>query len=80
MVLFSIEGEELKKVNHVDFKLERDIQNIIEQNLRNIFGLDFVKSEFHLNDLRMDTLAFDEETKSFVIIEYKKSSNFSVID
>jgi len=28
----------------------------------------------------MDTLAFDRETKSFVIIEYKKSSNFSVID
>ena len=65
-------GKELKKVHRVDFKLEKDIQNITEQNLRNIFGLDFVKSEFQLNDLRMDTLAFDDETKSFVIIEYKK--------
>ena len=80
MVLFSIEGEELKKVHRVDFRLERDIQDITEQNLEIIFGLDFVKSEFQLNDLRMDTLAFDEETKSFVIIEYKKSSNFSIID
>ncbi len=44
------------------------------------FWFDFVKSEFQLNDLRMDTLAFDKETKSFVIVEYKKSSTFSVID
>ncbi|GIX43580.1 MAG: hypothetical protein KatS3mg129_3313 [Leptospiraceae bacterium] len=30
--------------------------------------------------MRIDTLAFDNETKSFVIIEYKKDKNFSVID
>lgn len=30
--------------------------------------------------LGLDTLAFDEELKSFVIIEYKKDKNFSVID
>lgn len=79
-MLFSIEGEELKKINQIDFKLEKNIQKITEKNIGKIFGLDFVKSEFKLNDLRMDTLAFDKETKSFVIIEYKKSSNFSVID
>jgi predicted transport protein len=28
----------------------------------------------------MDTLAFDSATKSFVVIEYKKDKNFSVID
>lgn len=80
MVLFSIKGEDLKKINQIDFRLEKDIQKITEKNIGTIFGLDFVKSEFQLNDLRMDTLAFDKETKSFVIIEYKKSSNFSVID
>ncbi|TMS40744.1 MAG: hypothetical protein FGO69_10410 [Methanobacterium sp.] len=80
MVLYSITDSKLKKVNHVDFKLEKDIQNITENNLNTIFSLNFVKSEFQLNNLRMDTLAYDQETKSFVIIEYKKSSNFSVID
>jgi predicted transport protein len=30
--------------------------------------------------LRIDTLGFDEEQKSFVIIEYKKDRSFSVID
>lgn len=80
MVLFSMKGDKLKKVHRINFKLEKDIQKITEQNIGTIFGLDFVKSEFQLNNLRMDTLAFDKETKSFVILEYKKSSNFSVID
>ncbi|MCC7559762.1 MAG: hypothetical protein KO318_04950 [Methanobacterium sp.] len=80
MVLFSIKGDSLKKVHRVDFKLEKDIQKITEKNIGAIFGLDFIKSEFKLNDLRMDTLAFDKETRSFVILEYKKSSNFTVID
>ena len=70
----------LERIDKIDFKLEREIQKITEENLELIFGLDFVKSEFQLNNLRMDTLAFDEETRSFVIIEFKRSSNFSVID
>ena len=80
MVLFSIKGDKLQKIHRIDFRLEKDIQKITEQNIGAIFGLDFVKSEFQLNDLRMDTLAFDRETRSFVVLEYKKSSNFSVID
>jgi RecB family endonuclease NucS len=71
MVLFSIDGEELKKVHRLDFRLERDIQNVTEHNMDIIFGLDFVKSEFQLNNLRIDSLAYDEETNSFVIIELK---------
>jgi hypothetical protein len=30
--------------------------------------------------LRIDTLAFDNESKAFVIIEYNKDRNFSVVD
>lgn len=59
---------------------EKTIQALIEQNLGEVFGLGFVASELALNDLRIDTFAFDGETKSFVIIEYKKSRSFSVID
>ena len=39
-----------------------------------------VKSEFELHGLRVDTLAFDKESRAFVIIEYKKDRNFSVVD
>ena len=42
--------------------------------------LDFIKSEFSLNVFRINTLAFDREAKSFVIIEYKRDKTFSVID
>lgn len=81
MRLFTINGyNKLDSIQEQQFKLEKDIQNISENNLQSIFNLDFVKSEFSLNNFRIDTLAFDRETKSFVIIEYKRDKNFSVID
>jgi len=60
--------------------LEKALQNLVEANLSEVFNLSFVASEFPLNNLRIDTLAFDDETKSFVIIEYKRDRSFSVID
>jgi predicted transport protein len=53
---------------------------LTESNLKIILGLDFVRSEFGLNNFRIDTLAFDKEANAFVIIEYKRDKNFSVID
>lgn len=52
----------------------------VEANLGLLFGLQFVKSEFDLHGLRIDTLAFNRKDMSFVIIEYKRDRNFSVID
>ena len=81
MPIFTIkQNNKLEKVKEVSFKKEKEIQRLTEQNLKEIFGLEFVNSEFALGNLRIDTLAFDNETKSFVIIEYKKEKNFSVID
>lgn len=57
------------------------IQGLVEKNLGEMFpGLEFVKSEYQLDDLRPDTVAFDREAKSFVIIEYKNVKNKSVVD
>ncbi len=80
MPLFSLNNHKLDRINKVDFKLEKDIQKLTEENLNEIFGLEFVITEFQLNNLRVDTLAFDSETNSFVIVEYKREKNFSVID
>jgi predicted transport protein len=80
MSLFSIRNGNLEKIRKIDFKLEKDLQILSEKNLQDIFHLDFVTTEFQLNDLRVDTLAFDSSTNSFVIIEYKKKENFSLID
>ena len=80
MSLFSNRDGELKGLNETPFRLEKDIQVLTERNLNTIFGLEYVRSEFELDGLRIDTLAFDRESKSFVIIEYKREKNFSVID
>ena len=80
MRLFNIGSEALNEVNQKAFKLEREIQELTEQNLEMIFGYQFVKSEYALNNFRLDSLAFDESSNSFVIIEYKRDKNFSVID
>ncbi len=43
-------------------------------------GLLFVKSEFTIKNKRIDTLAYDKQTKAFIIIEYKRDKNFIVVD
>ncbi len=80
MSLYSINNSKLEPIRKVEFKYERELQKLTEENLEELFGLKFVASEFQLDNLRIDTLAFNEETKSFVIIEYKKGKNYSVID
>ena len=81
MALFKIENNGLfENIKEQPFKLEKEIQFLTEINLKSIFGLDFVKSEFKLNNFRIDTLAFDKDAGTFVIIEYKRDKNFSVID
>lgn len=81
MALFIIENNEyLEQIKEKPFNLEKEIQELTEKNLKTIFGLELVRSEFSLNNFRVDTLAFDKESSSFVIIEYKRDKNFSVID
>ena len=70
----------MEVIDEKPFKKEIDLHKLCEENLENIFGLRFVKREFYYNNFRLDTLAYDEVNRSFVIIEYKKTSNFSVID
>lgn len=79
MSLFRIDNN-LKRIKEKPFKLERELQNLTEVNLETVFGYICVKPEFSIGNFRLDTLAFDKETNSFVIIEYKKDKNFSVID
>ena len=80
MALFNINNNKLEQIKELPFKLEKEIQELTERNLSEILGLTFIRSEFPLNNFRIDTLAFDENAASFVIIEYKRDKNFSVID
>lgn len=80
MATYKIINGQLTQVKEKPFKLEKEIQTVVEKNLHTLLGLDFIKTEFSLNSFRIDSLAFDSEKKSFVIIEYKRDKNFSVID
>lgn len=73
-------NQKLSIIKEEPFKFEKDIQSLVEENLTTLVHLDFICSEFSLNGFRIDSLAFDKESRSFVIIEYKRDKNFSVID
>jgi hypothetical protein len=73
-------NNKLGLMNLVKFDLEKDIQSVIENNTQELFGLKFIKNEFPVNGYRLDTLCFNDETKSFVIIEYKNTNSYSVVD
>ena len=72
MDLYNIKGNNLKSVDVNQFKLEKEIQQLVENNTEELFGLEFVSSEFKIGEFRIDTLCFDKENNSFIIIEYKK--------
>lgn len=80
MPLYLISADDLTELKEQPFKLERDLQRLFENNLTVLTGLEFVSTEFSIQNQRLDTLAYDQENNSFVIIEYKRSSNASVLD
>lgn len=69
-----------KELKQKDFKNEKELQKFFEENVERILGYKFIDTEFPVGNFRIDTLAFDEETKSFRIIEYKNVKNYSLVD
>ena len=80
MTIYAIQNNKLAEIHEAPFKLEREIQKIIEDNLSEVMGLTLVRSEFTIKNRRIDTLAYDEQAKAFIIIEYKRDKNVSVVD
>lgn len=80
MPLYKNTSAQLVSIKEKPFKLEREIQKIFENNLFTIMGIELVKSEFTIKNKRIDSLGFDPQTKAFVIIEYKRERNSSVVD
>jgi predicted transport protein len=81
MALYKInKTDQLDEVKEKPFKLEKDIQALFERNLERVMGLSLVKSEFTIKNKRIDSLAFDEQSNAFIIIEYKRNKNISVVD
>lgn len=79
-MLFKKYDSNYKLLPEKPIKLEKDIQTIIESNLDVFFGVEFITSEFKVAQFRCDTFAFDRESKSFVVIEYKKKTDSGLFD
>ncbi len=73
MPLFKKENQKLKLVKKQKFINEKELQNLVEDNLEIIFNSTLIKSEFYTGSVhsgRIDTLAISEDNNP-VIIEYK---------
>ena len=81
MRIFELQDKSLGEIKQESFDNEKIIQCLVEKNIGAVFpGLEFVETEFQIDDLRPDTIAFDSDKNSFVIIEYKNIQNHSLID
>lgn len=73
-------NDQLKKLNVLPLSKERDLQRLIEKNLLETLGLQFLATEYTTTSGgRIDTLAVDSDGAP-VIIEYKKNRNDAVIN
>jgi len=82
MPLFEKMKTILKTVEQTNFSTERELQILIEKNLKTVFNCRFVASEYVTGALhggRIDTLALSEDNNP-VIIEYKKKESSELIN
>lgn len=76
--LFSVKPT-VKECISKEVLLEKELQNLIEQNMELFFGVRFLKSEYVITNGRMDSIGIDENNCP-VIFEYKRSQNENVIN
>ncbi|MFD2726273.1 DUF5655 domain-containing protein [Hyunsoonleella rubra] len=82
MAIFDIKEIRVKRIKPTQFRLEKDLQNLIELNLETIFNCRLIASEFSTGNLhsgRIDTLGISEDNNP-VIIEYKKVASSELIN
>lgn len=79
LYIFHDDGR-LEKAPPSPFAHEKELQRLIEANSNVLFDVEFIKSEMTVGGRRIDTLCFDQKTKSFVIVEYKISKQSSMYD
>lgn len=82
MAIFEIDKGKARRVRLSEFKLEKDLQQLIENNLETIFNCRLIATEFSTGNIhsgRIDTLAISEDNNP-VIIEYKKVASSDLIN
>ncbi|MBE6859390.1 MAG: DUF91 domain-containing protein [Ruminococcus sp.] len=76
--LFNIKGQ-VEELQSTQVTLEKELQQLLEDNMYTFFGVTFLKSEYRITNGRMDSIGIDENNCP-VIFEYKRSLNENVIN
>ncbi len=82
MAIFEINDRQVRRIKPTEFKIEKELQKLIEENLVTFFNCRLVATEFSTGNLhagRIDTLAISEDNYP-VIIEYKKVASSELIN
>jgi len=79
MSLFNTNNSKLTLINALQSGKEKNLQQLLENNLKEALDLHFLASEYRTSSGRIDTLAVDCEGAP-TIIEYKRSRNDNVIN
>lgn len=82
MPIFTIQNKIAKQLKRSEFKNEKELQNFIENNMEEFFGIRFLATEFSTSKQhggRIDTLGLDENN-SPVIVEYKWGEKDNIIN
>lgn len=82
MPLFTIENQNLSLQKSTNFKLEKEIQTLIENNMETVFRCKFIATEFSTGNEhagRIDSLGLSEDNNP-VILEYKKVESSELVN
>lgn len=82
MPLFTIHEKKLHLQKMTNFALEKEVQNLIENNLETVFNCRFIASEFPTGQEhagRIDSLGLSEDNNP-VILEYKKVESSELVN
>ncbi len=80
--LFNVNNGQAREINKTSIGLEKNIQNLVENNLEEFFSIRFLESEYSTGKKhkgRIDSLGIDENN-SPVIIEYKRQMKENIIN
>ncbi len=70
MAIFEIDKGKAKRVRLSDFKLEKDLQKLVEDNLETIFNCRLIATEFSTGNIhsgRIDSLAISEDNNPVIL-------------
>jgi predicted transport protein len=77
--IFELKGSTTKELKSNSVHIEKELQTLIENNMTSFFGIDFLVTEYSIDNGRIDSIGIDENN-SPVIFEYKRHSDENVIN